>query len=357
MDYKYFILFAGFFFSLLAAFAVYSWLSRSYRFSEIRTNLIAGWIPVLLVLLSVIPLLFYAPAFYDFVGNITPLAFLWPLLAAAGGGLVILLFNERWIRLAAALILISAAVLFTPALTIVFYAGFPLWLNKIFTVLLWLACTFSLRLLGGINGLAVMETAAVSFGLLLVAVIGGAPLLLGYSAFAFTGGTLALLVYNWYPARLQLSAAAYDILGLFLGWLVISFAAEGSGASAYILCLYLIIETAWAVLKKLTFLKAFADIKTNPVYYQSNISGLHPVLIANHINRNNIVLILFACFQVFAPNSYSLPLLCTIIVLWNVYRLYYWQNQPKNLSEINREFVDEFKTGLNNVKKNLQRKE
>ena len=70
-----------------------------------------------------------------------------------------------------------------------------------------------------------------------------------------------------------------------------------------------------------------------------------------------IVLILFACFQVFAPNSYSLPLLCTIIVLWNVYRLYYWQNQPKNLSEINREFVDEFKTGLNNVKKNLQRKE
>ena len=144
---------------------------------------------------------------------------------------------------------------------------------------------------------------------------------------------------------------------MFLGWLVISFAAEGSGASAYILCLYLIIETAWAVLKKLTFLKAFADIKTNPVYYQSNISGLHPVLIANHINRNNIVLILFACFQVFAPNSYSLPLLCTIIVLWNVYRLYYWQNQPKNLSEINREFVDEFKTGLNNVKKNLQRKE
>ena len=46
MDYKYFILFAGFFFSLLTAFAVYSWLSRGYRFSEIRTNLIAGWFPV-----------------------------------------------------------------------------------------------------------------------------------------------------------------------------------------------------------------------------------------------------------------------------------------------------------------------
>lgn len=357
MDYKYFILFAGFLFSLLTAFVVYSWLSRTLRFSETRANLLAGWIPPLLVLLSVIPLLFYAPAFYDFVGNAAPLVFFWPLLAAVGAGFIILLFDNPRIRLSAALVLIAAAVMFSPNLTVVYSPAFPLWLNKILTVLLWLVCTFSLRLLGGINGLAVMETAAVSFGLLLVAVIGGAPLLLGYSAFAFTGGSLALLVYNWYPARIPLSSAAYDILGLLFGWLIVSFAAEGSGASAYILCLYLILETVWAVLKKLTFLKAFSDINANPVYYQSNISGLHPVLITNHINRTNILLILFACFQVFAPNSYSLPLLCTIIVAWNVYRLYYWQNQPKNLSEINRQFIDEFKTGFDNVKKNLQRKE
>lgn len=45
MDYKYFILFAGFLFSLLTAFVVYSWLSRTLRFSEARANLLAGWIP------------------------------------------------------------------------------------------------------------------------------------------------------------------------------------------------------------------------------------------------------------------------------------------------------------------------
>lgn len=357
MDYKYFILFAGFFFSLIAAFAVYAWVSRSTRISEYRTNLLAGWIPGLAVLLSTLPLLFYPYSFYDFIGTVTALSFFWPLAAAVGGGLIMLIFDDRRIRFASAVILISAAVVFTPDLYIDFYQGFPLWLNRFFTIIIWLACTFSLRLLGGINGLAVMELAAVGFGLFLLSVIGGAPLLLGFCAFAFTGATLALLVYNWYPARLPLVPASYDILGLLLGWLAVSFAAEGSGSSVYILCLYLIAETVWAILKKLTFLQNFSDVKANAVYYQSNISGLHPVLITNHINRTNVVLILFGCFQVFAPNGYSLPLLCTIIVMWNLYRLSYWQNQPKNLREINRQFVDEFKAGIDNVKKNLNRKE
>lgn len=98
-------------------------------------------------------------------------------------------------------------------------------------ILLWTLFAWCFRYMNGIDGIASLQASGFVCGLLILSVLGGLPLLYGNFAAALLGALTALLVYNWYPAKLLLKDGACVSLGFLLGWLTILTAREGTAAA------------------------------------------------------------------------------------------------------------------------------
>ena len=166
---------------------------------------------------------------------------------------------------------------------------------------------------------------------------------------------LAFMFYNWYPPVIELKDSGADLLGFLLGGLLIWCAAEGSGTPAVIFSMLLICETFFALAQKLTFLPRFADLRADTAYARAIASGLTPQVVASHVLRINLLLILFGCFQVYAPNQFSIPLVCAAVTAWQMYRLQNWQTLTSGLRETNRAVIGELKKNFSELKNNFNK--
>lgn len=355
MDIKYIVLLAGAIFCLLTSFAGLSVVSRKGQ--SLRQSALAVTILYIIFSAAVLGSLLFYNRFYDFITGLNSFGYLAPL----GAGLFLLLrcWLDKFSKTFVVLTVLSVAgiLYFFPDYQIRFYPGLPQWLNQVFILLLWMVAAFSLRFLNGINGLPAVEVCTITTGIFFISLIGGVPFMLGLNSGFLMFCSLAFLAYTWYPAPVEVTNKSLDVLGYLLAWLMVIGSAEGSGSSIFIFAAFWITEMAVAWLKRATFLKKYHNVTANTNYYQANISGLNPGVICNYVIRLNILLILFGAFQLFAPNSVSVPLFCLVICLWNLYRLRNWQQEPKNLKEINQQFASEFKSGLEKVKSNLTSKE
>lgn len=354
MELKYILAVAGFLICLLFSFTLFSlFCTQSRSENSLTRKMVVAFYSIFAA--AVLAILYFYPHYFDFV-------------TAAGSLWIIIPLSACFVIAATVFLPSSSSPLLTPAVLIVtiagcllllpnFYINFlssPL-LDRLLTFALWIAAAFSLRVLNGIPGLVICETATVTLGIFALSFIGGAPVLIGLVCVCCTAVLLGMATCNWYPPRFVLNAPILGLIGFLFGWLICFASAEGAGSCIFIFSLLLIIETTIALLKKLTFLPAFSNTEANTISYQTNLSGLNPALICQTSIRLNVILLLFGCFQVFAPNFYSLPTLCAVLTLWHLYRIRNWQTIPGSLKDINRRFVKDVKSEVNNLKKNLRK--
>ena len=253
MEFAYIITLAAFLVCFLAALVglrlAVSELSSPVPGSSWRRD---AFLPVLLVSFTAFALLFtFANRTYD---QIFPLTWVDLLLAFVSAAAVyaVSLFKktDRFAlpALAGAVLLCTA---FLPADFMLFQNHLPFWGDRFCIVLLWTLFAWCFRYLNGIDGIASLQASGFVCGLLILSVLGGLPLLYGNFAAALLGALTALLVYNWYPAKLLLKDSACVSLGFLLGWLTILTAREGTGSCALIYAMYYILEICWAVGRKL----------------------------------------------------------------------------------------------------------
>ena len=126
-------------------------------------------------------------------------------------------------------------------------------------------------------------------------------------------------------------------------------------STSLIFSLYYIVEVIWAGLKKLSRKPQYQEIVPNTFYYQTNLSGLSPDIISENIFKLDALLVIFGCFQIYAPNSYSLAILGVILTFWFLNHLRNWQVAERSLGEINREVVKDLKENVEDIKKNLDK--
>ncbi len=266
-------------------------------------------------------------------------------------GLYISTFSKYANRLSLALLLIFtiACTLLLPQDFTLFQGYLPLWADRLCTIILWVGFAWCFRYLNGIDGMAATQTSGLCIGFFIISLLGGIPTLYGNLSISLLGASLALLIYNWYPAKLMLKDNSCTALGFMLGWLIILSAREGMGGCALIFITYYILEMLWAIGNKLVNDKG--DFVSNTLYYQTNISGLSPAITCQSVAKLLAVLTVLGCFQVYAPNNYSLPLATAFITLWFMNKLHNWQDQPQSLKEINQEVIQDIKDNVENIKK------
>lgn len=231
----------------------------------------------------------------------------------------------------------------------------PAPLSLLLSVLLWFAFSFLYRFLNGVESVAGLHTVAVALGIFTLSLAAALPHLLGALALILAAVTGAFLLFNWYPARLQLSDAGCTALGFLLGGLIFRSASEGAAPCLIIFNMFFIIEVSWALLQALALRDKYSDITANTAYFQANISGLSPDNIANNILRLEIVMIVLGYFEAYSPNIYSIPVLSAVITAWYLSKLKHWQTANQSFREINRNVINEIKSNFEDIKDNINK--
>ena len=329
-----------------------------YRQKTNNTSL--NRLPPLLFLMTTAIACFFSYIFSqtsDFIKPFTLNSVLLPLSGVLFMGITLFLPKRNLLQNAVILISVCATLFLLPQYRLTFDPRLPIALNTVLTGVLWLMITYSLRIFIKTPSALYVSLSSFFIGGTILSIIGGTPLLIGLFCLCLAAPSLIFLSADSSRPTSDLSPHNTDIIGYLCGWLTLITSAEHSGPCAFILLSYVLAEFLWAWAKKLTFISSFSVVSENTVCYQAVAEGLSVRDLTAFLIRIHLVLIIFSSIEIFAPNNHSLPMICAILVLWNLYRLKNWQIQGKTLKETNQELIKEIKKNASILKDNFTRKD
>ncbi len=357
MEIKYLITLASFILTFSVGFFWLNTYSKHISdFESSSTVAKDSFLPLYVILFISFTVLFFSNRqFFDFIYQPN----YWSLLAGfLSAGMIYLgsLFKKS--KKYTPLIILSAAIgcsLLLPKDFLLFEGNLPLILDRSIVILLWFLFSFSYKYINGIDGILSLQTMTAGAGIFFISLLGGAPLLLGNYALSLVGVSAAFMAFSWYPARIVLKQGAASALGFIVAWLIMQSSVEKAASCNLIFNLFFLTEIIWATALKLTMRPQYKNIMSNMNYYQANISGLAPNFVCNATAKLEALLLILGTFQIYAPNSYSLPIISFILALWFNSKIKNWQERTTSITEINTNFVRDIKDNVNDI--NLHHKQ
>ena len=171
------------------------------------------------------------------------------------------------------------------------------------TVLAWLWFVNLYNFMDGIDGIVGSETIAIGVGLIVLALLGLAPINAITPAVIVAAATAGFLIWNWHPARIFLGDAGSVSLGYIVGFLLIAAAASDSGdgralAGAFLLPLVFSIDATVTLLRRLARGKKPTEAHREHAYQRAVQGGWSHARVCLAIAATNTVLILAAALVV-----------------------------------------------------------
>jgi UDP-N-acetylmuramyl pentapeptide phosphotransferase/UDP-N-acetylglucosamine-1-phosphate transferase len=152
-------------------------------------------------------------------------------------------------RLVVQIIILAATVATMPGeLRIAPFA--PLWLERLLLVLAGVWFVNAVNFMDGIDWLTVVEVAAITLGIILIALVRALPPISLLTALSLLGATLGFAPFNRPVARLFLGDVGSLPIGLLLFWLLVQLAASGCIAAALLLPLYYLADTGTTLVRR-----------------------------------------------------------------------------------------------------------
>ena len=200
-----------------------------------------------------------------------------------------------------------------------------------------------------------IQSSGIGVGIFALYLIGATSMLLGAFGLTITLIFFAFYIFNRYPAKLSLIPAGCNAIGYILGYLILLCTYEGSGPAAIILSMFFIAELICSILRVMFLLPPNKDLSNNTYCYQANLSGFPPYFIAANIFRLQIILVLICCFEMYAPDNYTVPVFSFIITLWYLSKIKNWQNTNKTIRELNQDLMSDIKNNINDIKEQINK--
>ena len=114
----------------------------------------------------------------------------------------------------------------------------------------WLWFVNLFNFMDGIDGISGVEAGSIGIGLALTGALFGGSIASVWMPGLLAAATLGFLVWNWPPAKLFLGDVGSVPLGYLLGFLLLSYAAEGQWAVALILPLYYLADATITLIRR-----------------------------------------------------------------------------------------------------------
>ena len=305
-----------------------------------------AWLYLLgIIFLAAMSVCFFTPNLYDQIAPLSPPAVALTVLAA---GILYLAFTVdiRWVLDAAIVCATLMLLFFLPTRNIVLPSGISIFLDRLLLGLLIIFLTRTAPVLNKQNGIFIIYALTICFGIILIALFSGAPLVLGGLSAVLAGVLSGFFNINALTQKIALNKGACISAAFLLCALLLDLCVEYSTTSALILSLYLPIEFFAALFGTFLHKKALSDFESETIYnrlFEKN-SSLPAIWTAlAKIGLMNMVL---AVFQLYAPNQISLPFFALLLNLWLLSRLFGASEPPSTIKSANQQLFDAIKQGL-----------
>lgn len=194
---------------------------------------------------------------------------------------------------------------------------------------------------------------AILFGLIVLGIIGAIPMFSALCATILLGILMAFLNINYYGAKINMDCGSCAAVAFLVFYLLILQIGEFSFMSCAVLT-----GVFWAELLSALWYRYFVthsgNLLENTCYYEAATKYSHHILAIN-IAKICTVNVFLAWFQLFSVNTFSMPLITLLIILWlNSSFGRSDKNEPKNLKEINQAFVKDLKQNIQAAKDALK---
>lgn len=307
----------------------------------------------LLIFGGVAAIFYNAPVKYDIVAPVA--GYVLPIIFALATVIYVSYwFANSWL-LNALVLTASAAMAMILTDNIIFEGILPVWADKIIAAAVVYILVISAKNINLLAGTFGIQAVAITIGAALLALLGGVPIYLGIIGAYLAGVWLGFLNLNRFPSKVYLNGGACMAFAYVLAWIVLQGACELAAPSMFILCMYVVSESLWALAQRIVFNVKNNEFSENTASYSAFEKGLEVTAIGVAVAKINIVNLVLALFQLYSVNTYSVPLFAFLINLWLLGILYNVDDDNKTLKEVNREFVQSFKDGLDNIKKSLKK--
>ena len=315
------------------------------------------WIYLLgLTIVGLSLLQYFLPDFDDVIVAVSGLHLLVVLTCAALIYLIFLLELEKAFYIA----ILGSCIAITfmqPADRLLFEGLLPFWLDRMFMVFVCFIVATGMGFLNRMYGIFSLQGLTVAFGLLLIALIGGIPLYLGFFGAWLAGIWLGFLNLNWYPGQVYLNQGACASASFVFAALLLQGSVEMAAPSMLILIMYFLTEALWALVRCFVLNVKAAELSDDTAYMTVFKNGLSIPVIGIAVVKISVVNILLAGFQLYAGNPYSIPLFALIVNLWLLNILYNVSQGEEELTvkETNRKIISDISNGLQKLKKKVKK--
>lgn len=243
----------------------------------------------------------------------------WAVLAGAAV-LAAVSFRDDVRSLGAALrfgvqaVVVTAILAVMPAERTAFGGLLPLWADRLVAGIAWLWFINLFNFMDGIDGISGVQTVAIGVGLVLVALLAGAPELAGWGAI-LAAAAVGFLVWNWHPARIFLGDAGSIPLGFLMGWLLLRLAGQGLLAAALILPAYYLADASLTLARRLLRGESIWKAHRQHFYQRAIARGWRHDRVALLIGGANVLLVGCALLSVETAPLAALVLAAGIVGL------------------------------------------
>lgn len=196
-----------------------------------------------------------------------------------------------WARLLCHIVAVVVGVLTLPD-SGVFQGWLPGHLDRAIAALLWVWFINLYNFMDGIDGLAALETIAISLGLVIVSVLAGAGVDLWPMIIA--GAAIGFLIWNFPPAKIFLGDVGSVALGYMLGYLLLMLASHGAWAAAIILPMYYLVDATITLLQRAIRGEKIWQAHRQHAYQKAVIQGSSHGAVIGQITLCNIFLVILA---------------------------------------------------------------
>lgn len=288
---------------------------------------------------------FLMPTLYDQIVPLSVWSVITTILSAATLYIVFML-DISWLLNLAVALAVGVLILFLPQENVLLPTEFSPVLDKLCLFALFTFLTRAATILNSKSSIFLIYALTICLGIIFISLLGGAPRLLGVLAAIIGGVSAGFFNLNALHEKIALNTGACISAAFLLSALLLDLCVEYAMPSAFILILYLPVEVVWSLSNKYLRQRKNNTLTDETIY--NKLYARHCALAAIWIALGKIgaVNIILACFQLYAPNRFSLPFFTILLDLWLLNRLFNAFEPPITLKSANKQFIEAVKQGI-----------
>ena len=311
----------------------------------------------LLLFVAFCGICFFTPDFKDTILPVNPLWLITSFLFAALIYVLFLIEADKLLDFGVFFFAVLNTFLFADHQALTDLAPVPWQLSALGIGLIIGLITLGARVLAGLTGVFSLVLSLLSFGLFLIAAAGGIPLYLGLMAATMLGVFACIFQFNRWGMRLKINEGVIMSAVFLFCMLLLAGTNELAGPSVFILCFYILAELLWSLCNQYILRRKENDLYFNSVYFHAFEKGLELGTVHVLILKICVINIVLAIFELYAQNAFTLPILAFVINFWFLSKMYNAGQEQQSFKEINKNFVENLKSEIKDIKQTFNKKD